>query len=208
MNPGSRETPLIAPVVQPAPEVGLEDALADVSQRLEWLAAPEQKARLMNFAGDLCVEADQQGRALLYYDSSIDLYVAAGRFASAAAICNKLIGLNPDIVRARCTLAWLAIARGLDDQARRLVEEYGEAALRLERPMVAQQQLRAMAEETDSDDVLEAISEALLKLGDAASADRVFGSTAPPATRSPKHYPSPLDRQKAIVARVTRAWCG
>jgi tetratricopeptide (TPR) repeat protein len=186
----------------------LEDALQELSRRMQWNLSPDQRARLMNMAGDLCMEAGQRERALLYFDACIDLYLLAGRFAASAGICDKLVRLNPEVVRARCTLAWLAIARGLDDEAQRRVEEYGEAALRLERPTIAQQQLRAMAEEVDSEQVLEAIAHALLKLGDAVSADRVFGMTHSLSTRSRRLYSTPKERDRAIIARVTTAWCG
>lgn len=189
----------------PQPEaVPLESALREVSERLREDLSPEQRARIMNIAGDLCFDAGQRERALLYYDACIDLYLSASRFAASAAICEKLVRLNPEVVRARCTLAWLAVARGLDDEARRRIEEYGEAALRLERPTVAQRQLRAMAEEVDNEEVLEAIAHALLKLGDSVTADRVFGMTHDPLSQRRRKYVSPEDRDRAIICRLTQ----
>jgi tetratricopeptide (TPR) repeat protein len=182
------------------PSSSLEETLRDLAERMRWDLEPEQRARLMNMAGDLCFEAGQRERALLYFDACIDLYLIAGRFAASAAICEKLVRLNPEVVRARCTLAWLAIARGLDDEAQRRVEEYGEAALRLERPTVAQRQLRAMAQEVDSEAVLEAIADALLKLGDSISADRVFGMTHAPSARRRRLYGSPEERDRSLIA--------
>lgn len=189
----------------PQPEaVPLESALREVSEQLREDLSPEQRARIMNIAGDLCFDAGQRERALLYYDACIDLYLSASRFAASAAICEKLVRLNPEVVRARCTLAWLAVARGLDDEARRRIEEYGEAALRLERPTVAQRQLRAMAEEVDNEEVLEAIAHALLKLGDSVTADRVFGMTHDPLSQRRRKYVSPEDRDRAIICRLTQ----
>jgi tetratricopeptide (TPR) repeat protein len=184
----------------------LEEQLQELAAQTRHEMSAEQRARLMNRAGDLCYEHGQRERGLLYFDAAIDLYLAAGRFAASAAICDKLIRVNPQIVRARCTLAWLAIARGLDDEALRRVEEYGEAALRLERPTVAQRQLRAMAEETDSESVLEGIAHALLKLGDAVSADRIFGFAHNPSARTRRTYTSPEERERAIITRLTSAW--
>jgi tetratricopeptide (TPR) repeat protein len=183
--------------------VPLETALRELTERMRSVMSPEQRARLMNVAGDLCYQAGQRERALLYFDACIDLYLSISRFAASAAVCDKLIRLNPQVVRARCTLAWLAIARGLDDEARRRVEEYGEAALRLERPTVAQRQLRAMAEEVDNEEVLEAIAHALLKLGDVVSADHVFGMIHSPSTRRRRAYDTPEDRDRAIIYRLT-----
>jgi tetratricopeptide (TPR) repeat protein len=183
----------------------LEESLQELTERMRGDLTPEQRARLMSIAGDLCFEAGYRERALLYYDACIDLYLSAGRFAASAAICDKLIRISPEVIRARCTLAWLAIARGLDDEARRRVEEYGEASLRLERPTVAQRQLRAMAEEVESEDVLEAIAHALLKLGDAVSADRVFGLIHSPAARPRRRYATSEERDRAIICRLTHS---
>lgn len=184
----------------------LEESLQDLATQMRNEMEPEQRARLMNIAGDMCYAAGQRERGLLYFDAAIDLYLAAGQFAASAAICDKLVRANPQIVRARCTLAWLAIARGLDDEAVRRVEEYGEAALRLERPTVAQRQLRAMAEETDSESVLESIAHALLKLGDSVSADRIFGFTHDLSKQKRRAHASPEERDRAIITRLTTAW--
>ncbi|HEX6309923.1 MAG TPA: hypothetical protein VFZ69_17255 [Longimicrobiales bacterium] len=184
----------------------LEESLQELANQMRQEMAPEQRARLMNIAGDMCYSAGQRERGLLYFDAAIDLYLAAGQFAASAAICEKLVRVNPQIVRARCTLAWLAIARGLDDEAVRRVEEYGEAALRLERPTVAQRQLRAMAEETDSESVLESIAHGLLKLGDSVSADRIFGFAHDPSTQKRRSHSSPEERDRAIITRLTSAW--
>jgi tetratricopeptide (TPR) repeat protein len=196
-----------APVERPL-DARLEESLQGLAAQAREPLAPEQRARLMNNAGDLCYEAGQYRRALLYFDAAIDLYIAAARFAASAAICEKLLRLNPRIIRAHCTLAWLAIARGLDDEAAQRIEEYGEAALRLERPAIAHRQLRAMAEEVDSEGILEAIAHALLKLGDSVSADRIFGFAMASLSRKPREYASPDERSRAIVARLTHAWGG
>jgi tetratricopeptide (TPR) repeat protein len=190
------------------PEPSLDDELRSVLARLRDEIMPEQRARLMSKAGEICFAAAQRERALLYFDACIDLYLSIGRFAASAAICEKLVRLNPSVVRARCTLAWLAIARGLEDEAQRRIEEYATAAVRLERPTVAQRQLRAMAEEVDSDGVLETIGQALLNLGDAASAERVFGMAKLPPDRRRRQYSSDEERERGIISRLTTAWSG
>lgn len=191
-----------------ASAIPLEDALRQLSGEMRGDIAVEQRARLMNLSGDLCFDARQHRRALLFFDAAIDLYLAAGRFAAGAEICEKLVRLKPDVVRARCTLAWLAIARGLDDEAARRVEDYVGAALRLERPTVAQRQLRAMAQEVDSETVLEAVARGLLKLGDRASADRIFNSIHQPDSRARRVWADPEERERAIILRLTQAWSG
>lgn len=190
------------------PNDQLEESLRELTRRLQWHLSPEQRARLMNMAADLCIEAGETDRAILYLDAAIDLYLMAGRFAAGAGICEKLTRLKPNVVRARCTLAWLAIARGLEDEAQRRIDEYGDAALRLENPEIAREQLRAMAEEVDSQQVLESIAAALTKLDDAESADRVFGMIDTLAERRAQPRPAGPARDRAIVARVTSAWAG
>lgn len=189
-------------------EPTIEEELRAVVERLRNEISPEHRARLMSKAGELCFLSGQRERALLYFDACIDLYLSTGRFAASASICEKLVRLNPTVVRARCTLAWLAIARGLDDEAQRRIEEYGTAALRLERPTVAQRQLRAMAEETDSQGVLESIAQALLKLGDAPSADRVFAMAHEPSSRRRRRYENEEERVRSIITRLMTAWGG
>jgi tetratricopeptide (TPR) repeat protein len=199
---------IVQAVIERPAALPLEDALQDLATRMRQDLTPEPRARLMNMAGDLCYDEGHRERALLYFDAAIDLYLSAGRFAAGAAICEKLVRLNPQVIRARCTLAWLAIARGLDDQAARLIDEYGDAALRLERPTVAQRQLRAMAEESVSEDVLDAIAHALLKRGDPVSADRVFKIMNEPGTHTPRQYRDTSERDRAIISRLTNAWSG
>jgi tetratricopeptide (TPR) repeat protein len=186
----------------------IEEELRAVTERLREEISPEHRARLMSRAGELCFAAGSRERALLYFDACIDLYLSIGRFAASAAICEKLVRLNPAVVRARCTLAWLAIARELEDEAQHRIEEYGTAALRLERPTVAQRQLRAMAEEVDSEGVLESIAQALLRLGDTVSADRVFAKAHSPSARRRRQYATNEDRERAIISRLTTAWSG
>src|SRR5690606_2975297 len=99
MSTQGRGDDVIAELENPA-AAGLEDALQELANQMRQEMAPEQRARLMNMAGDLCYEAGQRERGLLYFDAAIDLDLAAGQFAASAAICDKLVRANPQIVRA------------------------------------------------------------------------------------------------------------
>ena len=189
-------------------EADLESALHELAALMRLDLSHAERARMMNEAGDLCHEARDDDRALLYFDAAIDLYLADGRFAAARAICDKLLEMKPGVVRARCTLAWLAIACGLFEEAAFRIWDYGEAALALPRPAIAQHQLRAMAEEVDEPSVLESIANALLNLGDALAADRIFGLLLSPSGHRPRAYGTPAERDRAIVSRLTPAWSG
>src|SRR2546421_12372724 len=72
-------------------------------------AMPGFGAQFLNRAGDLCLEARLNRRALVYYGKAIDSYLHGGRYDPAAAVCRKLLRVSPHSVRAHCTLAWLAL---------------------------------------------------------------------------------------------------
>jgi tetratricopeptide (TPR) repeat protein len=127
---------------------------------------PTERARILNLAGDLCFDANQRERALIYYDQAIDIYLALGMYASVAAVCQKLVRLSPSVVRARCTLAWMAIARGQAREARERIAEYASPAVPQTDHSLARGHLRMMAEVADSPDVLQAVADALSLLGD------------------------------------------
>src|SRR5688572_8249458 len=82
----------------------LDAILPRMERRADNSLFPTERARILNLAGDLCFDAGQRERALVYYDQAIDIYLALGMYASVAAVCQKLVRLSPNVVRARCTL--------------------------------------------------------------------------------------------------------
>jgi len=154
------------------------------SQRLEQeLQALEQQARnassgyetqFLNRAGNLCVEAGQPRRALGYYGRAIDAYLESGRFSAAEVLCQKLLRISPDAVRARCTLAWLAIGKGYHGGMEKELTDYVAAARRAGKEDLAAKQLRMMAEASLAADLRALIGEHLLDLGALADAEHVF----------------------------------
>jgi tetratricopeptide (TPR) repeat protein len=177
------------------------DALIDLSAvlpamegRADRAAQPDEKARILNLAGDLCFDGGQRERALSFYDRSIDTYLSVGLYAAAVAVCQKVVRLTPEVIRARCTLAWMAIARGMLDEARDRIRDYAEAATRLSDARLAWGHLRMMAEVCESQEVLETVAEALLQLGDVRGADRVYGAA----------YGGDLERK--LPAEPTQRW--
>jgi hypothetical protein len=141
---------------------------------------------------------------LLFYDAAIDLYLRAGDALTATSLCESIVSLAPNGVRARCTLAWLAILAGSPDHTARRIAQYAEAAEHADVAPRACRQLRCMAEECDVVSILEVIADSLLHLGDADSANRVYGriySRTIPA----RVFNSPTDHARVVAARLTMA---
>lgn len=132
-------------------------------------------AAAYNMAGDLCNEAGFYARALSYYGLAIDAFLKAERWDSAAAICRKVLRLSPTAVRARCTLAWLAIGKGLQAEAQAQIRGYVSAAMRAGRDSLAVAQLKRMGDAVANMGVRQVVAEELLALGADRAADHLFG---------------------------------
>jgi tetratricopeptide (TPR) repeat protein len=176
----------------------LDEVLPRMERRAENSLFPTERARILNLAGDLCFDAHQRERALIYYDQAIDIYLALGMYASVAAVCRKLVRLSPNVVRARCTLAWVAIARRQSREARDRIAEYASAAVPQADHRLARGHLRMMAEVADAPDVLEAVAEALSMLGDAHGAERAYRA-ARGGEIDARKLPAEPDRQWEVV---------
>ena len=178
------------------PEPGLEKRLQSLEQQAE-IALPGFDAQFFNRAGDLCVEAGENSRALSYYGRAIDAYLRAGRYNAAGAVCRKLLRISPGSVRARCTLAWLSIGKGLLGDAQREVDEYVEAALAADEADLARKQIRMMAEATYNHDLRVLLADHLHKLDDSATAERIMAEDVDPDEQS--------EEAEALWSRVLRA---
>lgn len=163
-----------------------ERRLSAIAQRLDQLheGSPEA-ARLLNRAGDLELAAGHRDEALKYYGRSVDAHMELLQFDAAAAICRKMLRLVPDVVRARCTLAWLSLGKGLLDMAREELEEYVAVARKAKSRHLAAQQLRLMGAYVQDRKFLEFLAEKLRELGDGQGADAVLEG-AVDATLSPE----------------------
>jgi tetratricopeptide (TPR) repeat protein len=180
----------------------LESILPRMERRADNSLFPTERARILNLAGDLCFDAEQRDRALIYYDQAIDIYLALGMYASVAAVCQKLVRLSPRIVRARCTLAWMAIARGQHGEARERISEYAQAAVPQTDQRLARGHLRMMAEVADSPDVLDAVAVALQMLGDERGAQRAQAAAAGGGVAGRKLPDEPERRWEIVLERM------
>lgn len=173
---------------------GLERHLKALEQQAD-VALPGFDAQFFNRAGDLCVEAQDRERALGYYGRAIDAYLRAGRYNAAGAVCRKLLRISPGSVRARCTLAWLSIGKGLLGDAQWEVDEYVDAAIAAGQADLATRQLRMMADATYDPELRALLADHLHKLGDRDAASLLD----PPDEESAREEP------EALWSRVLRA---
>jgi hypothetical protein len=135
----------------------------------------DYRARFLNFCGDQCIRAAMYERGAAYYGLSINAFLGADRFDAAAAICRKLVRVLPHVVRARCTLTWLAIAKGISTEAQQWVREYVEAADSVGAEEMATAHIRSMVDVAEDADLCWTLGDVLLWLGDDEAADRSFG---------------------------------
>lgn len=159
----------------PPPSQRLEQELSSLEQRAA-AASPGYETQFLNRAGSLCVEAGQPERALGYYGRAIDAYLESGRFSAAEVLCRKVLQIAPGAVRARCTLAWLAIGKGHRSGAAQEIADYVGAARRAGMEALAARQLAMMAAAAPAAELREAIGDHLLDLGAFTEADRVFAA--------------------------------
>jgi hypothetical protein len=165
-------------------------------------ASPGYETQFLTRAGNLCVDAGQPARALGYFGRGIDSYLESGRFSAAEVLCRRVLQIAPQAVRARCTLAWLALGKGFETATRAAIGEYVRAAEDAGQQMLAGKQLVMMAEATASVELRRDLAEHLLRLEQDEKAERVFGQLF--AERNGLRMPPPTDEGK-LWGKLLRA---
>lgn len=179
----------------------LERELQSLEQQAR-AASPGYETQFLNRAGNLCAEAGQTARALGYYGRAIDAYLESGRFNAAEVLCSKVLRLSPDAVRARCTLAWLAIGKGYRAGTDREIGDYVAAARGAGKEYLAVKQLRMMSEAAFNPEVRELLGEHLLDLGEYEIAEEVLAAVN--EERNGIRRPPVVDEAK-LWAKLLRA---
>jgi hypothetical protein len=156
--------------------VEIARTLTELERHILDAEAPEDQAPHFNRAGDLCAQCDRAELALSYYGRAIDGFLRAGRYELARAVCRKLVRLEPCVVRARSTLAWLAIRGNWRADAEREIQEYVNAALAAYVEDLAAKHLIAMEKATTDGHLRETIALELLSLGADRAADVLLRS--------------------------------
>lgn len=144
---------------------GLQTQLEGLEQQIQD-APDEMQPTLLNRAGDLCIQAKRRGRALDYFGRAIDLYLRAGRFEPAAALCRKVIRCAPDVVRAHATLALLAVWNNDANEARVHLRNFVHASQRSKTERLATARLRLIAAAVSQRSLKEFLAARLGEMGD------------------------------------------
>lgn len=129
-------------------------------------------------AAQLAAATNRKEQALTLYGRAIDGYLEAGRARAAEALCRKVLSEYPEVVRARRTLALLALGRGDYEDAHRLIQEYAGAARKLGDPTALTGSLRLMARIVGAGPVLHRAAVELRAGGDSEGAEMVMDAAA------------------------------
>ena len=184
------------------PPVGgpnLEDILANMELRALRVEYPDERARIFNLAGDLCFDAGLRERALSYYGRGIDVFLAAAQVDAAVAVCRKIVRLTPEVVRARCTLAWMALGRGLIREARQRIADYAAAASSAGQEQKAARHLRLMTDVSANVELLESLADGLKQLGDTDGAAHAFDAAMSPREFTHELPAEPSQRWSTVL---------
>jgi hypothetical protein len=184
-------------------EVRLESLEAEAEQ-----APPAFQGTPLNRAGDLCLRAGDQIRALRYYGRAIDALLGDGQREAARGVANKIIRVHPEAVRTLCTLTWLDLAAAHQATALMHLRDYVTAAVRVQQEALAGDQIYAMARKTAETEFLAAAADSLDQLGfpDRAAGVREWATSAgsPEAIRDPDRL-SAACLQAAVGSNERRA---
>ena len=128
--------------------------------------APLAVARICHDLAHLAIEEERRRDAIRWLGQSIDAYIYAGFVDAAAAMCGRLIRYEPNVIRARATLAMLHLASRRKDDALAEIRAYVEATRRRgERAEVTEGRLLLLASLADDVEVRRLIGESLVELG-------------------------------------------
>jgi tetratricopeptide (TPR) repeat protein len=183
------------------PEGRLEAALAQTLEQLP-SATGRPRAALLKRAGDVCVSMGEPRKALGWYGKAVDQYLELADPEQAALLCRLIIFVQPEAVRARCTLTWIALGAEQHADAAGLLADYVEAARTAGQTAIAAQQLGWMFEATRSEATRARIVIGMLKLGESDRAEALAAElegVEPPAGAQ--------DREE-LWARVLQAAVG
>ena len=120
------------------------------------------------------MQTGERARALTLYGRGIDAYLAAGELESASNLCRKVIALAPEVVRARCTLAFVSLGRGEMEAFEQELGDYVTAARQVGKEDFAAARIRMVASITRSPQVQMFLARALLELGDVRGSAHVL----------------------------------
>jgi hypothetical protein len=185
----------------------------DIRYRIEALQVaalrstmPGEAAAPLNQAGDLLLGSGDIGGALDLYGRAVDNMIEADRYEAAMGLCRKIIRTVPDVVRTRCTLAWLAMGAGFTAELDARLIDYVMAAERAGRESIARREVLRMSTRVELHDVRIMLGEYLLLLGDDEAANTLFGTVYRERNAGGEPQPDPEQRWQSVrLALLSRA---
>jgi hypothetical protein len=164
-DPSDRFPSLRTPRRASSDTTPLAEALHSIEQHLP-SARPRQRARLLRRAGDACASSGKQREALRWYGQAIDQLLELSDAETASILCRMILYVQPEAVRARCTLSWLALTSERYAEAAERIRDYVKAAEAADQEELAAQQLGWMFDAAAPDPTLRAeIVRLLFELG-------------------------------------------
>lgn len=155
----------------------LRDRIGIMKEKAE-RSSHQYRAYQFARAGDLARDAAFQEEAVRLYGNAIDAYLEAGRGRAAELICQRMLEAYPNVVRARYTLALIAVGQGDVQAARARIEDYVTAVIRERTADMAVPALLQMASATADEQVRAAIADSLTRLGHTELGKRVVTGKA------------------------------
>jgi hypothetical protein len=186
------------------PHTGRRREFEDLKVQARKAPLPTDRARLLNLAGDIALELDDDDAAMAVLGEALDVYLHDRDYRAARAIGRKLLRVRSSTVRVRSTLAWLAIAQDLPADARVALDLYVTSLQTDGDREFAVKHLRAMAEATDDPGLRESIAEHLESIGQPGEAGTIRARLAAEASGE-KEPPSQADvraRWEEALARL------
>lgn len=144
-------------------------------------ASPRYRASFCARAGDQARDSGLRQDALCWYGEAIDGYLQAGRGRAAELVCERLLEAYPEVVRARYTLALIAIGHGETGLATLRVRHYMEAMLDRQTEDVMVPALLQMASVTSEPSIRSEIALSLERAEERELVVRVREGRAAPA---------------------------
>lgn len=141
-------------------------------------ASPSFRSQHLARAAEAAAAAGRHEKALALYGKAIDGYLEAGRSRAAEVLCRAVVAAYPQVVRARRTLALLAIGRGDQGSAAELLRDYTRAAQEYGDPQILRFHLRLMGGLSPAEAVRSQAADELRSLGDEDGAAFVWSDQA------------------------------
>lgn len=143
-------------------------------------ASPSFRPQYNLEAARLAESLGRESEALSLYGAAIDGYLESGRDRAAEVVCREVLKEYPHVVRARRTLALIALGRGDAREAASLLRDYADTAKKFGEERLTRTSLRAMGLLSEEGPVKSQAVAELRALGDQAGVEMVVNNRVGP----------------------------